>query len=171
MNSPLPLYERWSRRACSCNNCVAACQEMPGYLLPEDLPRIVPMRPGGFDLEWCEQHLRASQGALVSCQGQLVRIPTLVPAGTPCIFLDEEQRCRIHAVAPFGCAQFSTHDTKEEADPKSLEGLYQLWEDWRTEGPYSRIHGHLTRVGLETETPSIERRRRLQIRLQLAATA
>jgi len=69
--------------------------------------------------------LRASKGAIVGdASGQLYRIGTITPAvreDGACVFLTEDNRCSIHAVAPFGCAYFSEHDEKRQAD------IYSLW--------------------------------------------
>jgi Fe-S-cluster containining protein len=54
--------------------------------------------------------------------GQTFRIGTITPrmrAGR-CVFLDGEDRCTIHAVAPAGCALFDTHMSAEAGQPRSL---------------------------------------------------
>jgi len=50
-----------------------------------------------------------------------MRIGTIVTkkkADGSCVFLDEHDRCKIHPVAPFGCAYFDTHMSKAEGDER-----------------------------------------------------
>lgn len=62
-------------------------------------------------VEFAFQNLLASPGAIVMQAGRVFQIPTLVPRRKPdgsCIFLDENDRCRIHEVSPFGCFSMDT---------------------------------------------------------------
>jgi hypothetical protein len=123
---PLPVLdsERTAfgvpRTRCGCEECVAYCKHLPGYLIPEDLGRMVP--EGHDPLEWAREHLRASPGAVVADRagGRRWRIPTLVPARAAsgaCIFLDEHDCCSIHVDAPFGCAllRSATHNPSDDS--------------------------------------------------------
>lgn len=108
----------YDRTVCACPACVAYCTSRPGYLIPSDLDRI----------PWLDR-LRASKGALVGTRdGRRWRIGTITPAmdGGRCVFLDAEDRCTIHAQAPFGCAYFDAHMTPAAADQRSAWGLRQV---------------------------------------------
>lgn len=48
-------------------------------------------------------------------QGKWIGSITPRSQGGRCVFLDEQDRCRIHAVAPFGCAYYDTHMDVAEA--------------------------------------------------------
>lgn len=150
-----PLQERFERTFCKCNQCKAACKTMPGSLAPGDLERIStylgdepPISPDPQDGAMFKpafmRNFRASEGALVKRNGELMRIPTIVPAQREdgrCIFLSSKDECTISEVAPFGCAQFNVCDgpeTEHEANKKSQSMLnaimasvpYTLWWAW-----------------------------------------
>jgi len=64
--------------------------------------------------------------------GRQFRIGTIVPKVDEqgrCIFLTEDQRCSIHAVAPFGCAYFDTHMAADEGHARSIWGLRTIQSD------------------------------------------
>jgi Fe-S-cluster containining protein len=68
--------------------------------------------------------------------GQIRRIRTLAPARRQdgaCLFLDEEDRCRIHNVSPYGCSHFDARQTNEEADCRSNEGHYHVDLAWKND--------------------------------------
>lgn len=77
--------------------------------------------------------LAASPGALVGVTGSqglvTYRVGTIVPRTVPgtsrCVFLDDEDHCRIHPVAPFGCAMFDSHMGAGEAQYRSTWGVRQ----------------------------------------------
>lgn len=55
--------------------------------------------------------------------GETVRVGTITPrrkADGSCVFLDGDDRCTIHAVAPAGCAMFDTHMGLVEAQRRGL---------------------------------------------------
>jgi hypothetical protein len=166
---PLPLVdpERTAfgmpRTRCHCAECVAYCKVLPGYLIPEDLGRMV---PAGVDpLEWAKDHLRASPGAIVGdmSSGRRWRIPTLVPAraeGGACIYLDGHDRCGIHAQAPFGCAFF---DHQSGGAAFSLQGLREVAAAMADPGSlYHRIWHALHAAGLTAPAPEEGRERMRQ---------
>jgi Fe-S-cluster containining protein len=68
----------------------------------------------------------ASPGALVKDRstGRVQRIGTVTPRfdrrRKRCVFLDDHDRCTIHAVAPFGCAYFDTHMSLGKGHVRSL---------------------------------------------------
>jgi len=65
----------------------------------------------------------ASPGALLmnTATGSTFRVGTITPRKVhgKCIFLDDDDRCTIHAVAPAGCSYFDTHQSREEGMPIS----------------------------------------------------
>jgi Fe-S-cluster containining protein len=106
----------FSRTTCACAECVACCKRQPGPLAPGDLERIAEHR--GETVEVAKAHFWASGGALVQDQttGRQFRIGSITPrlVRGRCVFLDADDRCSIHSVAPFGCAYFDTHMTAAE---------------------------------------------------------
>lgn len=131
---PLELAPKdFTRSVCACGPCTAFCFTKPGYLIPSDLFRIADflvaerrIEQTGDVLNW----LRASKGAVVgdAATGERFRIGTITPRleHGRCVFLTDEDRCSIHAVSPFGCAYFSTHDEHRAADARSMWGLRQI---------------------------------------------
>ena len=166
---PLPLIDSvriefgFARTVCACAECVRNCLHMPGYLVPADLVRIQQHLAADKDLLlWARDSLLASPGAVVAQQGRAFRIPTLVPAqrpGSGCLFLTAEQRCRIHAVAPFGCAFFDVHQAAEEADRRSIRGLQAVLQAWQRCDLYAQVWVALHEAGLVAPAPEVARRR------------
>ncbi len=121
---------------------------MPGDLAPGDLERIAAYLGQGDEQGRLKpsflSNFQASEGPLVKRDGQLMRIPTIVPAQKPdgrCVFLSDKDECTIHPVAPFGCVQFNVCDGQEkkyQADAKvhSLHNAimanldYVSWLSW-----------------------------------------
>ncbi len=114
------LSEPFKRISCDCIECTKYCLAMPGYLVPDDLYYIskylnleISVDPNGnLDLSPLKDYLYASSGTIVKKQDEVFSVPTLVPATKPngvCIFLDNDKRCSIHQVAPFGCSMFEDH--------------------------------------------------------------
>lgn len=112
----------FDRTICACPACTACCTEQPGSLAAGELEAIashlqLPVRVAALKF-W------ASPGALVGnrATGQTFRVGTITPrlVRGRCVFLDAEDRCTIHAVAPFGCRMFDTHMDAAEAHPRSL---------------------------------------------------
>lgn len=102
----------FERSVCACHVCTANCKFIPGYLVPADIERI--SRSLGYSnvVTFALENLAASPGATVmNAEGRVFQIPTLVPqrkADGSCKFLDERNRCTIHAVSPFGCFSMDT---------------------------------------------------------------
>ncbi len=63
--------------------------------------------------------------------GIIRQIGTITPKfeNGRCVFLDENDRCKVHAVAPFGCAYADTHMDMAEGNARSHWGLLQIEED------------------------------------------
>jgi Fe-S-cluster containining protein len=121
----------FSRTTCACDDCLACCKRQPGYLVLEDIGRI-----GEYLGEAAEGYLVASPGALlgrVTPDGvETFRVGSIVPrtvdAEGRCVFLDDEGRCVIHAVAPFGCAAFDTHQHEGEYEERANWGIRQMMD-------------------------------------------
>lgn len=117
----IPFY--FDRTTCACSECVGCCKRQPGPLVPGDLERIAAFR--GESVEEAKKNFWASPGALVKDgAGRTSRIGTITPKWDRrkkrCVFLDDNDRCQIHSVAPFGCAYFDTHQTPAEAHDRSI---------------------------------------------------
>ena len=115
------------RTTCACPDCVDCCKRQPGPLAPGDVVRLMnELGPRQFELKFV-----ASPGALVSRGVEPFRVGTIVPrsdAQGRCVFLDENERCKIHASAPFGCAYFDVHMPVEVAGPRAAWYLVQIME-------------------------------------------
>jgi Fe-S-cluster containining protein len=66
---------------------------------------------------------------------------------------DEEDRCRIHSVSPYGCSHFDAHQTKEEADLRSSAGHYQVDRAWKNDDLYARLWLLLNALGRVAPSP------------------
>lgn len=156
------LRSRFDRTVCDCDKCVAACMHMPGMLAPGDLQRLCPtgLSPEESDA-WLREHFAASPGAVVWQQGELVRVPTIVPKirDGGCVFL-QDRRCTIHERAPFGCAFMDMHMNTAEADRRSRAVLIEIMKDSRRDGNYSRAWHRLQATG-NTASEITERRANL----------
>lgn len=117
----------FERTTCACPDCVACCKRQPGPLSPEDLVVLI----DHFGADQFRERFVASPGALVSKGGEPFRVGTIVPRSNHfgrCVFLDNDDRCKIHAIAPFGCAYFDVHMSAAEASPRASWYLVQIME-------------------------------------------
>lgn len=120
----------FTRTVCACQQCTACCKRQPGSLAHGDFDRIVDWwaEKQKCDREVAFQQIKAqlwaSPGALVLDTSDMVtrRIGTITPRMRKgrCVFLNKDDRCTIHEVAPFGCSHFDTHMSKSTAHPRSL---------------------------------------------------
>lgn len=157
----------FTRTECACAACASHCRVVPGYLVPADVERI--SRHLGYTnpLSCAIAYLLASPGATVMQQGRLRQLPTLVPrrqANGACVFLDENNRCRIHAVAPYGCAFFDSHQSDAEATRRSTRGLQaiaRLWAQPKTH-LYTLLWRILDATGRRALPPALARRHAAQ---------
>lgn len=137
MSSPSPFQ----RTTCACDACAKCCKRQPGSLADGDFERIRDFL--GETDEQAREHFWASPGALVKTQGETLRIGTITPRMRRgrCVFLGDDNKCKIHAVAPFGCAMFDTHMSFITAQPRSLwlvrHQLSQEYRDLREALPYA----------------------------------
>ncbi len=137
----------FTRTACSCDEDVVNCYFVPGYLIPDDLSRLADHLNVESIFNLARDYLLASPGPIVGLNtGETFRIPTLVPARRNeggCRFLGDNDRCSIHAVAPFACAFADVHLPGEEVDRRSASGLRAIMHDHRTNGIYSQCWMYL----------------------------
>jgi hypothetical protein len=63
----------YPRTNCACKVCKNNCRHMPGFLIPSDLERMIPH--GVNPMQWAEDSLLASPGAIVVRNRELVRVP------------------------------------------------------------------------------------------------
>ena len=112
----------FERTKCACSGCVSCCKRQPGPLAPGDFERIQ-AHLGASDEDMAKLFC-ASHGALVHNRltGATARIGSITPQKRKgrCVFLDENDRCKIHSVAPFGCAYFDTHMGMREGHERSV---------------------------------------------------
>ena len=143
----------FNRTVCACADCTACCKRQPGPLAPGDFERIVDHLAKAQNvtpevaLEQAKTQFCASPGALVQrVSGQVVRVGTITPQMKKgrCVFLDENDRCSIHAVAPFGCAYFDTHMNRAQAMERSVWLVHQQatteYQQLRLTLPYARTY-------------------------------
>jgi hypothetical protein len=124
-------------------------------------------------VEFALDNLLASPGAIVVDRGHIRRIRTLAPARRQdgaCLFLDEEHRCRIHSVSPYGCSHFDAHQTKEEADLRSSAGHYQVDLAWKNDHLYARLRLLLKALGRVAPSP-VESRARMRVAIDQIKTS
>ena len=140
----------FERTVCDCGACKINCKFLPGFLLPSDISRIAEHLGYSSPVEFALDNLSASPGAIVMDHGQIRIIRTLTPTRRQdgaCLFLDEEDRCRIHSVSPYGCSHFDAHQTKDEADLRSSAGRYQVDLAWKNDHLYTRLWLLLNNLG------------------------
>jgi Fe-S-cluster containining protein len=122
------------RTICACPADVAYCSQVPGQLIGSDVAAIAQ------HVDDVEDYLQASHGAEVTLGEQSWRVPTIRPRMVDghCIFLDGD-RCRIHAVAPFGCAYFDAHIDPQLGNKLAWWGVRQIVDD----AEYLALHARL----------------------------
>lgn len=150
-----------ARTECACNACVANCRFVPGALIPADLHRIYEHLNEHDIVKFAFNNLLASPGAIICARGELITIPTLVPArgaDGACRFL-KEGRCSIHAVSPFNCAFFGHEQSREEADALSMRGLVEIAKAWQRGDLYAQLWIMLHEAGRIAPSPLVARAR------------
>jgi hypothetical protein len=130
-------------------------------LIPSDLETISSFLGCDDLVIFAMENLLASIGATALIGNRLTQIPTLVPrrkAAGGCKFFDDENRCTIHAVNPFGCAFFQSNMNRREADHRSSCGLRAIAREWAIGALYAQIWVRLYSVGLIAPSPISARR-------------
>jgi Fe-S-cluster containining protein len=137
---------RFTRTTCACKACTACCKRQPGPLAPGDFERIQAHLQASD--EEMQKLFWASPGAVGRLHsGKTVRVGTITPRFHKgrCVFLDENDRCKIHSVAPFGCAYFDTHMDNSTAQERSNWLAYEQltneeYQQLRKTLPYATHH-------------------------------
>lgn len=132
------------------------CSYKPGVLSPSDLERMAKAlgyNPEADLLLFAAENLAASDGALFldRATGTPFRVRTLVPQlgeHGGCKFFSEG-RCTIHDVSPFGCAYFSAHMDRADADRASLAVHAAISKD----DTYQMVWSHLRSRDIVPKTP------------------
>lgn len=161
MGEPQQMFG-FSRTICDCEVCKQNCRQLSGMIAPEDLRRWQQQWGKQRFLYWCMEHLAASPGAIVMHQGQVRRIPTLVPRRVPggrCHWLTAQDQCAIHATAPYGCGYFDCQQTRAEGDARSAACLWSILDDCAHGGLYADIWLMLREAGVTVEAPETIRQR------------
>lgn len=138
------------RSECSCAMCQAACRHMPGMLIPGDIDRIAESLDTTPSEDFIAKNFRASNGMKALCQGNLVVIPTIVPAQKPngeCVFYSGG-KCTVHKASPFGCSHFKVCDNSEEGVKESGGRVRLAANAIANSVDYSLMWGFLHRKGL-----------------------
>jgi Fe-S-cluster containining protein len=127
---------------------VACCKRQPGPLIPTDWQRIQ-KHLGATDTEM-RSLFWASPGAMIKdgATGKVSRVGTITPRWDRrkkrCVFLDDKDRCSIHAVSPFGCAYFDIHQDRDTGMERSVWAVRQQmdpdYQRLRDELPYATHH-------------------------------
>jgi Fe-S-cluster containining protein len=142
------IGQLFNRTECSCQMCKNNCKVIPGYLIWSDLREIYSFLNPTVNFEqFIKLYFLASKGAIVGVADKIFRIPTIVPRRNNkgyCIFFDNNERCKIHKVSPFGCRYFDCKQTKQEADNISAFGLNLIIKDKE----YSQVWQKLFEDGL-----------------------
>lgn len=155
MSDPRIMFG-FARTECACDECALNCRFIPGYLIPTDLDAMTAHLGYESVLTFALEHLLASPGATVMADGEVFQIPTLVPArqtNGACKFLTKENHCAVHAVSPFGCSHFDVHQSKVEADERSLRGLHAIAQEWSAGGLYARVWAILHAMKRDAPAP------------------
>jgi Fe-S-cluster containining protein len=141
------MTESFARTTCACAECTKCCKRQPGPLAPGDFERI--QKHLGASDEEMRSMFWASPGAILKnlLTGESARIGTITPryAKGRCVFLDENDRCKIHGVSPFGCAFFDTHMSYDEGMRRSVwlaqqQAADPTYKQLRDSLPYATHH-------------------------------
>ena len=138
----------FKRTTCDCALCCVGCKTKPGALAPGDAEAIAEHVTGEeLTEEFLVENFEASEGALVmNKMGQTFRVPSIVPRLTEngCVFLDEDGKCKVHPVSPFGCSHMDFHMSRAESDNRLNWFVREQMEAHVTGGRYAwhvkRLH-------------------------------
>jgi Fe-S-cluster containining protein len=109
-------------KACSCEQCVSACRNDPGRLVPSDLKNLAAHLNRSMEelvadylvlipMSWKNLTVYVPAPAKLKGKNLLAATGSVVPeyyvsqAGR-CVFLDEGGMCTVHTVKPFECAAY-----------------------------------------------------------------
>lgn len=119
-------------RDCSCAACVAACQRTPGWFAPGEAERTAALLGMEFDAFrttylicdywvggaklWSPRKVGVDVGRDTASWGGAFR-------DAPCIFLDDQGRCKIHAAKPWECRHTMACEPQGPLRPK----INEMW--------------------------------------------
>lgn len=144
--------QRENNRECSCPQCISACRNDPGRLVPADLPVLASflgISTGQLIAEYLvmiplhgKNKIMALAPAKLKGRRFIAQPGTVVPPyytaerGT-CIFLDENGLCAVHAAKPFECGAYmgckNTFLGKPYRDKQVEDYFLQKWKKFRME--------------------------------------
>lgn len=134
------------RTTCACDLCAVGCRTAPGSLVPADVKAIVEYVGPDDPAQFVWDNFRASEGAIIVRNGKRERVPSIVPAQRPdggCVFLQNDGGCAIHPVSPWGCRMTDMHQTDDDANRRSADGIRQTLCDKLSGGPYATLQQSL----------------------------
>jgi len=137
-------------QGCSCPQCVSACKNDPGRLVPADIPLLaahlgltaeeliaaflvkIPL-PGKEDV--CALAPAKRKGKrLLAEPGTVVQSYYTAERGT-CVFLDENGLCTVHEVKPFECGAYmgckNSFMGRPYKEKQVGEYFYSRWKGYR----------------------------------------
>jgi len=147
--------------------CTSFCKTYPGFLIPSDVGPVLEAAQAKP-----EEVLVASEGSLVIYRGEMQRLGTILPAHKPdgsCVFLDENDRCKIHAAAPYGCAYTDFHMSDLEGRSVSAAGLQTLMEPSPELQEYRKIREQLQSAGKVAQPLAVRRQAMLELQASILA--
>ena len=130
------VKSQFQRTICDCNGCSSHCRIKPGFLIPSDIQAIE---------EFCEHRIdetpvfRLSSKTRVMIGNIVMPLITITPNvkdDGSCIFLNDEGKCDIHPVSPFGCSHFDGHMSFVESEKRLRAGVNEVLHDLMNYGPY-----------------------------------
>lgn len=151
------------RTSCACEACQIGCKTLPGALAPADvIPMWQHVDPESGLFQFSEKYLQVSSGAIAvdPASGTRFNVPSLVPKqredGT-CVFYNQQGRCDIHAVSPYGCSMVDMHQSGSEANDIVRQCVLQQYDAHRSGSIYHQLCVYLDSVG-QRARPLVERR-------------
>ena len=134
---------------CSCHECVSACRNEPGRLVPGDVARLsqllgiserdlendylvrVPVTSGGPTVHALAPAKKKGH-RFVAAPGTVAPDYYAKEAGR-CIFLDDNERCAVHEAKPFECGAYmgcrNTFLGKPYRDKSVEEFFHKRWRE------------------------------------------
>lgn len=128
---------------CSCEVCVSACRKKPGWFLPEEIKPAAELlglsEKDFFDKYLSVDYYGNTDGFLfvlapATENSEPGKEYPLEPGGR-CIFLDEDNKCQIHAAKPYECksydhrgSQSSQDDAKDNHKAVAEAWVPHLWK-------------------------------------------
>lgn len=163
------------RTRCACANELENCRTKPGYLIPRDVSRIASWLSITVS-ELLRTYLTVGIGfrfLRIDTRTESVTIHTaqsITPKrlASGCIFL-ENDRCRIHPVAPYGCAYFDVHMSEAVANPRSEWGLHAIIGHAGYRELLEALHAEPSEATVDAQTGEITRRHQERTDEQLHA--